>query len=71
MEAATELVEIDYMNWRGERGRRTIYPLGLRFGSNEWHRDAQWLLVAQDTEKGELRTFALKDIHSWKPATTK
>lgn len=65
MVAARETVTIDYTNWRGERGARLIYPLAIRFENNEWHPESQWLLEAVDLEKNEIRTFAMKNIHSW------
>lgn len=58
-------VVIDYTNWRGERGERKIWPRRIRFEATEWHKGEQWLLEAIDVEKGELRLFAMKDIHSW------
>jgi hypothetical protein len=62
-------VIIDYTNWRGERSERRILPSRIVFKSNEWHPERQWLLEAIDLDKGSLafRTFALKDIHSWRP----
>ena len=60
-------IEIDYTNWRGERSKRIINPIGLVLESNEWHRETQWLLVAKDVARGEMRKFAMKDIHSWTP----
>lgn len=62
-----DLVSIDYTNYRGERSIRTIRPDRIWFGENEYHKPAQWLLDANDIEKGAARTFALSDIHSWKP----
>lgn len=58
-------VLIDYTNWRGERGRRRIQPLRIVFENNEWHPESQWLLEAVDVEKGQERSFALAQIHSW------
>jgi predicted DNA-binding transcriptional regulator YafY len=58
-------VVIDYTNWRGMRSSRRIRPWGIRFGSNEWHAQEQWLLHALDIEKDEDREFALASIHSW------
>ncbi len=60
-------VVIDYTNWRGERSKRRIHPVTLTFGSNEWHKDLQWLLTAYDVDKEAVREFAMKDIHSWEP----
>jgi hypothetical protein len=62
-----EGVTIDYTNYRGERGLRRILPLDIKFGSNEWHPEPQWLLIAIDEDKKAERIFALKDIHSWTP----
>lgn len=56
---------IDYTNWRGERSRRRIKPLSVRFEATEYHRFPQWLLRAIDVERGVTRDFAMKDIHYW------
>jgi predicted DNA-binding transcriptional regulator YafY len=60
-------VVIDYTNWRGERSTRRIMPLSVVWENNEWHPETQWLLNAIDMHKRECRTFALANIHSWKP----
>jgi hypothetical protein len=65
------VVEIDHVNWRGERGVRCIVPLTLHFGTSLWHQDPQWLLHAEDLAKQERRDFAMRDIKSWKPANEK
>jgi predicted DNA-binding transcriptional regulator YafY len=59
------LVVIDYTNHRGERKRRTILPLFVHWGKNEWHREEQYLLHAFDVEINAHRDFAMKDIHKW------
>lgn len=64
-----EEVIIDYTNWRGEREFRRIRPLCIVFENNEWHPDTQWLLKAIDVERDVERTFALANIHSWRPTT--
>lgn len=51
-----------YRNWRGEVSTRRVQPIAVRFGSTEWHPEAQWLLQAIDIDKGEEREFAMKDI---------
>lgn len=61
----TQVVEIDYTNWRGERRGREIMPISIRFGFNEWHPDEQWLLLARDIETNQDREFAMDAIHSW------
>ena len=58
-------VKIDYTNWRGERAIREIVPLSMKFGSNEWHPDEQWMVLAHDVEKKADRWFAMSGIHSW------
>lgn len=59
------MVMIEYTNWRGEKSTRKIIPEKIYFGNTEWHPHPGWLLVAFDLEKGEMRHFALKDIHNW------
>jgi uncharacterized protein (DUF1684 family) len=67
----SELVEIDYTNWRGERRKRQIIPTGrMEFANTEWHPDTQWLIEATDVEDGKLKDFAMKDIHSWQPVSS-
>jgi predicted DNA-binding transcriptional regulator YafY len=61
-------VVIDYTNHRGERRERTITPLAVAYHSSPWHPEPQWLLTAHDEEKGDVRDFALKDVHGWRPA---
>ena len=56
-------VVIDYTNYRGERAKRKIRPISIKFGSNQWHAEPQWLMDALDLDKNEVRTFAMRDIH--------
>lgn len=60
---------IDYTNYRGERSWREIQPVPDRspmwYGHTQYHPEDQWLLDAVDVDKGQLRTFAVKDIHQW------
>ena len=65
MDIKARRVEIEYTNYRGERGRRVIVPTLLYFGSTPWHTEPQWLLSAYDVAKGAARTFAMRDIHDW------
>lgn len=58
-------VKIDYTNWKGERGIREIVPYQIVFDSNKFHEEPQWLLEAFDIKKKDIRTFAMKNIHSW------
>lgn len=65
---AGKRVWIDYTNHRGERSDRFIMPGQIKFTATEWHTEPQWILYAHDLLKDRMRGFALKDIHSWKPA---
>lgn len=64
--AEVGVVSIDYTNWRGERSVRRVIPISIKFGSNEWHKDAQWMMLAHDVDKDADRWFAMTGIHSWK-----
>lgn len=56
------VVRFDYVNWRGERGTRTVRYLGMRFGATEWHPRHQWLIEGHDLDKNQPRVFALDDV---------
>jgi hypothetical protein len=58
-------VTIRYTNHRGETANRRIVPVGIRFGTTEWHTEPQWLLQATDLDRDATRTFAMKDIMEW------
>ena len=64
-------VRIYYTNWRGETAFRTITPGRIRWGSNEWHPEPQWLLEAYDLDKNASRTFAMASILEWMPQEVK
>ena len=64
-EASSEDVEIVYTNYRAETSTRRIRPLGLFFGSTEWHPSPQWLLEAFDYSRNAKRAFALQEIADW------
>lgn len=55
-------LEFGYTNWKGEFGRRRVQPIRWYHGSTEWHPDPQWLMKAYDTDKKEIRVFAVKDM---------
>lgn len=56
---------VEYTNWKGQTRKRVIRPLGLRWSSNEFHPEAQWLMQAVDVEDGKVKYFSMKNIHSW------
>jgi len=56
------ILQFDYTNWKGETSTRKAFIYGVEWGSNEWHKEEQWLLHALDEDKGETRYFAMRDI---------
>jgi hypothetical protein len=56
-------LEIYYTNWKGEREIRRIVPLACYYGSNDWHKEPQFLMDAYDIDKKACRTFAMAYIH--------
>jgi len=54
-------ITFGYTNWRGEHGLRRAIPMGLTWGSTEWHPEQGWLLEAWDEDKQAIRQFALAD----------
>jgi hypothetical protein len=64
-DAHQQSVNILYTNYRGETAVRRIVPIRVEFCETEWHPGKQWILVAQDLEKGAERSFACKDIRAW------
>ena len=63
-----EEVLVVYTNWRGQTAERRILPKpgSLRFAATEHHPEPQWVFDAWDIEKKAERTFAMKDVSSWK-----
>lgn len=59
------MVTIRYTNYRGETAIRRIIPLQIRFIATEWHPAEQWIIEAYDIDRGEDRSFAMKDILEW------
>lgn len=52
-----------YKNHRDEVALRNVFPISVRFGTTEWHPEAQWLLRAFDRDKQAEREFAMRDIN--------
>lgn len=63
------IVIIDYTNHRGERRERHVipHPRGFEFTETPDHKPAQWVIRCWDLTKHAQRTFAMKNIHSWRP----
>ncbi len=58
-------IKVEYTNYRGEKGIRTIIPLNFFFGSNEYHTQEQWLLRVWDCDRQAERIYAAKEITRW------
>ena len=58
-------IKVEYKNWKGEVGIRTIFPLDIFHGSTDYHKEEQWLLKVWDLDKNEHRTYTLKDVQRW------
>ena len=61
-------VTFTYTNYKGATSVRTVEPVAVSFGANEWHPKPQWLLFAHDRSRDDLRTFAMDKISNWKEA---
>jgi hypothetical protein len=59
---ATEAVVFWYQNYEGKEGYRRAVPISMRFGTSEWHKKPQWLLLAFDEDKKANREFAVADM---------
>ena len=57
-----QTIRFRYRNWLGQIGTRTAQVVRLTYGVTEWHPEPQWLLEAVDTEKNQIRLFALNDM---------
>jgi hypothetical protein len=60
-------ITFTYTNWRGETSTRTATPYRLRFGTSEWHKEPQALMLAYDYEKRSEREFAVRDMSAVSP----
>jgi predicted DNA-binding transcriptional regulator YafY len=58
----TRVVSFDYTNYRGEKSRRNVSPITLRFGVSDYHDEPQFLMIAYDRDKLEFREFTLRDM---------
>jgi hypothetical protein len=54
-----EVVRFRYVNWRGHASVREARAKAMRFGSSEYHRTPQWLMLGHCLDRGEDREFAM------------
>lgn len=66
-----KVVYLIYKNWRSEVRARRILPHSetLRYGTNEWHTEDQWLFQATDLTDGVKKEFAMSGVLHWTTAT--
>lgn len=55
-------VAIGYVNYNGVASIRTIVPLKLHYGTNEYYKTPQWIIEAWDVGKQAARSFALANV---------
>ena len=61
-----DTIDFTYKNWKGETSKRKAIVEEFVYGSNEWHKDPQFLIRGFDLDKVSMRTFATKDISDLK-----
>lgn len=52
-------------NWKGVIGTRNVIPQRVYYGSTEFHKEEQWLMITYDLDKQAERIYALKNIIEW------
>lgn len=52
----------NYVNYRGQTGRRKVRPLSIRWGTSDWYKTPQWLLSCWDLDKDDMREFAIANM---------
>ena len=60
----SEAITFWYRNYAGEEGYRRVKPVSIRFGTSEWHKEPQWLMLADDLVNEKRREFAMRDVQS-------
>lgn len=55
---------LDYTNYKGDRKKRAVIPLKVRFESNNEYHGVSWILEAYDVNKRRVRSFDIKQIHN-------
>lgn len=56
------LIIFNYTNWQGKTNERKAIVSDFSFGSNEYHKEPQFMILGFDVDKSAHRTFATKDI---------
>ena len=56
-----------YTNYKGETKWRNIIPKNYFYGETEYHKGKRWLLECFDTDKNDMRTYAVEDTSIFTP----
>lgn len=48
-----------YINYENKVAERQVNPLSIRWGTSEWYKEPQWLLMCWDLDKADRREFAI------------
>lgn len=59
-------IEFDYVNWKGEKEFMKVEVGEFYYGTNEYHKEPQWLMEAYDLNKQVHRMFAMKNMSNIK-----
>lgn len=59
-------ITFTYKNWKGETSERKAIVSDFSYGSNEYHKEPQFMILGFDVDKSAYRTFTTKDISNIK-----
>jgi predicted DNA-binding transcriptional regulator YafY len=63
-------IQFEYVNHRDEAATRTVTPIKVLFvSSGSYGYENEWVLEAYDHDREALRTFAMRKIENWRPAS--
>lgn len=57
-----DILNFSYVNYKDEKSYRKVVVDNIYLGSNKWHPEPQFLLMALDVDKNAMRAFAMKDM---------
>lgn len=57
-----DIIQFNYINWRGLGDIRKALINEIYYGSNEYHPNPQFLMKAYDLDKNVERIFAMSDM---------
>lgn len=62
-----KLLCFDYTNYKGITEFRMVTPISIRYGTSEYHKEPQWLLLAFDEDRNAEREFVMIDMQQMEP----